>query len=322
MLNWWQALSEDNQTKLLIGLVPVILVLLGAIGFLIKKLLFDKKESITAEPITISGDTNTQTTQGGTSAINTGSGHIQSGHIYHVGITLEQYKQDLKEREAEVKADLDQAHAKDRKLLDTKLDLIQHELQDVKISYEAHITSLKQRITQLEILRGQLPDEVLDQAKTVLAQGDRQHSDQLFKQIEDQAESVIKVTAEAAYQRSQIAKDAMLYIEAITHIQKAVRLLPDKVLYLNAAAELLNITGINQIAKDMSEKIRVYLNSYGEDDPDVAMQSLGEHKKAIEYYELALATFENKLRHDHPSTKTVQASLADVKAKRAHSDTE
>lgn len=85
MLDWWNALSQDNQIKLLV--VPVT-TFLAALGYLLKKRL-DKKQPSTTQAPTIQGDTNTQTTNGGAAFINTGSGNISTGDTYHIGITLE-----------------------------------------------------------------------------------------------------------------------------------------------------------------------------------------------------------------------------------------
>ena len=78
MLDWLKTLTEDNQIKLMI---VFIMALLGGLGYLLKKLL-DKKQPSTAQPLSIAGDTNTQTTHGGTSALNTGSGQIHSDDNY------------------------------------------------------------------------------------------------------------------------------------------------------------------------------------------------------------------------------------------------
>ena len=49
--------------------------------------------------------------------------------------------------------------------------------------------------------------------------------------------------------------------------------------------------------------------------------SLGEHQKAIGYYEQALAAFEKRLGKNHPNTKVVSDNLADVKRQLANSAT-
>ena len=59
-------------------------------------------------------------------------------------------------------------------------------------------------------------------------------------------------------------------------------------------------------------KVAVDWNNLG-----VAWRNKGEYDKAIGYYEQALAVFSNKLGPDHPSTKTAQANLDQVRAKAA-----
>ena len=284
MLDWWKTLTEDSQIKLLIGLIPVILALLAGLGYLLKKL-FEKKQSSTAQSLTISGDLN-------------------------IGPTLADFTQELKRRETEIKAELNQAHHEDRQVLTTERQAIQQQLQNSTTSYEARIASLKERITHLETLCVQLlPDDILDQAKTALEKGDSQNAYQLFKQIEDQADSVIKV-AEAAYQRSQIAKDAIRYREAFTHSQKAVRLVPDNAVYLNGAGQLAEILGAYQQAIGYYEQaLASDLKIDGEDHPDVATirnnlgsawDSLGDYQKAIGYFEQALASDLKTYSEEHP----------------------
>lgn len=316
MLDWWNALTQDNQIKL--SIVPITTFLAG-LGYLLKKL-FDKKQQSALQTHTIQGDTNTQTTNSGTAIINSGSGNVSTSDTYHIGITLEQYEKGLKRREAEVRKELKQTHDTDRQRKEIELQAVQQQLQNISTSYEAHITSLKERITQLEGLRGQLADDVLTEAINAVAKGDNEQADQLFKQIEEQADSVIKVAAEAAFQRCLIAEDAIRYTEALEHCEKAVRLAPDNSLYLSQAGM------INQTLADFKKAIDYHeqalasdLKTYGEAHPKVARdrnnlgsawKSLGETQKAIDYFEQALATCEEKLGKDHPNTKTVRANLA------------
>jgi len=206
MLDWWNALSQDNQIKLLI--LPVT-ALLGVLGYWLKKL-FDKKQQSAPPTFTIQGVTN------------------------HIGITLEQYEQGLKCRETEIREELNQTQSENRHLKEIGLQDIQQKLQDSSGNYEAYIISLKKRIIQLERLSELLPmEEVLDNAISALAQGESQQADQLFKQIEEHAENTIIIVAEAAYQRSKIAVDTFHYLEAFNYSKKAVILSPNNACYLN-----------------------------------------------------------------------------------------
>jgi len=126
-------------------------------------------------------------------------------------------------------------------------------------------------------LRGEFPDALLDQAIEALQQGDTEEADRLFQEIEDEGEGHLKRIAEAAFQRGKIAEDAIRYTEALEYLEKAVRLQPDNALYLNEAG-LLYLT-------------------------------LANHKKAIEYFELALASDLKTYGEDHPHVATKRNNL-------------
>ncbi|MCB2262054.1 MAG: hypothetical protein LGR52_03840, partial [Candidatus Thiosymbion ectosymbiont of Robbea hypermnestra] len=182
------------------------------------------------------GDANTATQggvvtgdiQGSGVAINTGSGdiiqHQGQGNIV-IGISLEQYKADLRKQEREIRAEehklrqaLKQTHAEDRAKLEQRLQSLETErakiarrLADTQASYQDHIKELKKRIAHLETIRGQVPDELLDQARAALQRGDQDKADQLFAELETRTQAAIQAAAEAAYQRSRIALDQIRY---------------------------------------------------------------------------------------------------------------
>ncbi len=162
---------------------------------------------------------------GGTGVVHTGTGNV------HIGITLEQYEQGLKRREAAVTQRLEKAHAQERKLLERQLNAIQQRLQDAGQSYQEHIKDLRKRIAQLESIRGVVPDDLLDQAQAALARGDSKQADKLFKQVEDQAQGPIKAAAEAAYQRCRLAQDDIRYQQAFSHCKRAQQLVPENTIY-------------------------------------------------------------------------------------------
>ncbi|MEE9345805.1 MAG: tetratricopeptide repeat protein [Methylococcales bacterium] len=297
MLVWLKSLKDDNKIKLIV----VILGILFAAAYFGKSWNDSSSSLFPRKPST---QRNTDTVNGSIAPSQTETDDI------NIGINLEQYKQVLKEREAEVKAELKQVHAKNRQLLETDSQGIQRQLQDLEASHKGYINSLKERIVQLESLRGQLPDAVLEQAKSALEKGDSQRADQIFEQIEEQVDIAITVTAEAAYQRSQIAKDAIHYADAYVHSQKAARLLQGNAVYLSAAGTLAQILGRYSEAIDYFEQaLTSDLNTYGEDHPFVARDRnnlgltwdfLGEYQKAIEYYSLTLTSDLNSFGEAHP----------------------
>jgi len=113
MQDWWKSLTHKQK----IALIVTIIAAIGGISIALN--------------ISIStGDTTTQT--------------------INIGLTLEEHEQRLKRREAEVRAELEQAHAADQHVLATELNAINQQLQDTQASYEAYIASFKERIAQLE----------------------------------------------------------------------------------------------------------------------------------------------------------------------------
>lgn len=283
LLSRWQSLSDTEQRFLefLVAVMAVIVALIGSYGAWFGN----------------QGDT-------------TGGTHIDRQTNYY-GITLEEHEQRLKQRETQVRAELEQAHAADRHVLETELRVIEQQLRNITASYQAHIANLTARIAQLETLRGEFPDALLNQTIEALQQGQTEKADSLFQQIEDEGENAIKRVAEAAFQRGKIAEDAIRYIDALEHYEKAVRLQPNNALYLNEAAEIHHILANHKKAiKYLESALTSQLKAKGENHPIVATtrnnlgeayRQLGEYHKAIDYYEQALTSYLNSYEENHPS---------------------
>ncbi|MEJ2743562.1 MAG: hypothetical protein P8176_14060, partial [Gammaproteobacteria bacterium] len=180
--------------------------------------------------------------------------------IHVSGISFEQYKADLEAKEKEyrqllVEHTLSQ-HESQR--LRTELTEVERRLADTEASYNAHIEELKERIARLDQLKGQIPDQLIEQAKAALGEGDTAKADQLFAQVEANADPHITAAAEAAYQRGKLAEDNIHYSEAYRHYERAAQLKPDSGTYLNQAGLIAH--------------------------------TLGEYDKAIAYLEQALAS--------------------------------
>tara|TARA_R110002073_G_scaffold27244_2_gene88187 strand:- start:6042 stop:7136 length:1095 start_codon:yes stop_codon:yes gene_type:complete len=242
--------------------------------------------------------------KGSISVAHTGSDNVR------IGITLQQYEAKLKRREKKLEIRFVKAHPNDRQHLETQLHAIQSHLQDTKQSYQKHIGDLRKRIAQLESIRGQVSDELLNQAQQALADGNIQQVDRLLHQMETQTANNNKVTAEANYQRCQIAEDEIRYRRAFTLCQRAVQLAPDRTDYLSDLADLAHTLGEYKRAIEYYEQaLTSDLKTHGENHLDVAINrnnlgatwdSLGEYKKAIEYYEQALTSDLKTYGEDHP----------------------
>jgi len=246
----------------------------------------------------------------------------KAGRDIHIGITLEQYEAGLKRREQEVTKALKQAHEQERQILEKEKSEIERRLAGTRASYQSYVKELQERIAHLERIRGQIPDVLLDQARTALAQGDRSQASQLFAQIKAQTKAAIQAAAEADYQLSRIALDEIRYREAYQHAQRSVRLVPENSLYLAGAGELAQMLGDYSAAKTYHEQaLASDLNAYGEDHPRVAThrnnlggawRALGEYKEAIGYYEQALASDLATYGEDHPHVAAIRNNLGGV----------
>jgi len=244
------------------------------------------------------------------------------------GVSFEQYKQDLREKEEKIEALMYQfgelkgqskSNENRQHELATELAAVQQKLQNTESSYQEYIQELQQRIKRLEVLKGQLPDEVILAAKQALQNGDNEQADQLFAKVQEQAEAPIKVAAEASFQRAQIATDNIDYHNALAHYERAAQLTPDNTLYLNEYGSILHDMGyVNKAIEYYEQALTSDINTYGENHPQVATyrnnlgsawKQKGELDKAIGYFEQALASDINTYGEDHPNVATERNNL-------------
>ncbi|MEJ2754867.1 MAG: hypothetical protein P8104_03300, partial [Gammaproteobacteria bacterium] len=102
--------------------------------------------------------------------------------IHVSGISFEQYKADLEAKEKEYR-ELLVAHTlsqHESQRLRTELTEVERRLADTEASYNAYIKDLEERIARLDQLKGQIPDQLIEQAKAALGEGDTAKADQLF----------------------------------------------------------------------------------------------------------------------------------------------
>jgi tetratricopeptide (TPR) repeat protein len=229
------------------------------------------------------------------------------------GIPFETYKADLADKEKEIRQLLvDAALSKrDRAALEKQLVDVEALRLDERASYEAHIKDLEERIKRLDHLTGQVPEKLIDEAKEALAHDDTAKADQLFRQVEEQADPHIIAAAEAAYQRGKLAEDAINYKAAFEHYQRAVQLAPDNGEYLSTAGLIAGTLANYAKAIEWGEQaLASDLKTYGETHPTVAIRrnnlglawhDLGEYQKAIGYYEQALASDLKTYGEVHPA---------------------
>ena len=322
-----------NKNKEILATIAAIVT---GIVWLARKFFGSREASVPPTSTTASSDTG-NIAQGNTnSTVIMGNKIDQRGQqvevqnnaeiINIIGVPFEQYKAELAEKKEKISQLLKNAELSDKDKTDLKIKLVAIEKLriDEKASYQAHIKDLQERIARLDQLAGQVPDKLIEGARQALIKDDKTQGEKLFKQVREQAASVIKTTAEAEYQLGKLAEDEINYREAYQYYQRAAQLAPDNTIYLNQAGVVAQTLGQYQKAIGYLElALASDLKTFGEDHPAVATlrnnlgqgwHSLGQTQKAIEYYELALATLKRKLGAEHPDTKTVAENLESAKA--------
>ncbi|CAC9613690.1 hypothetical protein [uncultured Gammaproteobacteria bacterium] len=305
MLEELKILFINNKNTIF---VTLFVTFLGAIGFLAEKYIFKNKEmphisKVTQSVITI-GDSNT---------INTTNNY---------GPNFEEYEQGLERREQEVREELNHAYDEKKQELQIALTELQTKQENLQQSYKKYLAKQQQLIIELEAtLKKIQPNnpQLFSKAINTLKQGKNKTADDLFAQIEQDNENIIKTVAEASFQRANIAEDEVRYTDALKYYQKAHRLAPKNILYLYKLGLIYNTLGkYKKAIKYFELALKSGLKTYGEDHPSVAAvrnnlgsawNSLGKYEKAIGYYELALKSDLKTYGEDHHSVAAVRNNL-------------
>jgi tetratricopeptide (TPR) repeat protein len=281
-------------------------------------------------------------TSGDVSVKEDNDGVIVTGTVegdINIGYTIEQHERRLKEREQEIRAELDKLHRLDTKnlslekqnlelekhRLERELSDVQAQLQDEARSYQETITFLQNTIEELRAVADEADPQQLQAAIAALQQGETDKADRLFQQIEEQARSSIERAAKAAFERGKIAEEKIDYRNAYRHYERAVGLSPENPEYLETAGSMANTLAKHRKAIEWEEKaLALYLQQGGEYSADVARlrnnlglawKALGHYEKAIGYLEQALDALTQSLGKDHPNTKKVAENLESTKNK-------
>jgi len=182
----------------------------------------------------------------------------------NIGVSFEEYKADLTAKQEEINKLLVSSTLNKEIKEDylRRLAFVEAQRLDEQGSFQAHLKELQERISRLDNLAGQVPDKIIEEAKQALANGQNDYAEQLFTQVEEQADTHIAAAAEAAYQRGKLAKDAINYNQAFEHYHRATQLIPDNAIYLNEAGLMSRTLGsldkaINYFEQGVSNNIGV-----------------------------------------------------------------
>jgi tetratricopeptide (TPR) repeat protein len=232
----------------------------------------------------------------------------------HIGLTIEQHERILKERQTALRLDLEELHQSKIKITSLEKNLLERELSEVKnalanldSSYKKRMNDLDATIEALRIAAVDMDSALVADAEAALQQGNTEKADQLFKLIEEKAQTLIeqavkasKVAGKAAFERGKIAHSNLEYNNADRHFERAVGYSPDNPVYLHWASTLAGILAKHQKHIEWGKKaLFIELKNRGEYAAEVATlrnnlggayDSLGQYEKAIDYYQQALAS--------------------------------
>lgn len=185
------------------------------------------------------------------------------------GYSLRQHESTLKKREATLRADLERAHGAEKALINSKLKNVEKELLDLKESYDDTIKQNQTLSAALEEQKKQNPliaNQLFEEAKTALLKGDTSKANLLFSIIESNAQKQISNAAQAAYQQGVIAYNKTEWLEALNHLERALRYQPENVSSLNLTASMYLQIGENSKALQLTEQVL-----------DITMKQSGEN---------------------------------------------
>jgi tetratricopeptide (TPR) repeat protein len=213
------------------------------------------------------------------------------------GYTIEQHEKSLKDREASLRKDLEQAHDADKKLILLQLATAEEKRMNIQKSYEDTKAENKKLNLALNELKSKNPQIAVQQfvdAQSALQKGDNSIADKVFKDIENAAEESIVNAANAAYQRARIANNSFRWKDALELASKANRLQPKNEVYLSFYADMLLYTGDSLQAQKLYEQsLQLNNEKYGANSLEAAYQ----HNRLAQAYansDFTKAEFHNK----------------------------
>jgi hypothetical protein len=220
ILDWLKA--EDNREAVL-ALLAVATALLGGGWFLYDRLFPGAEGGGGASQQVRAGGDVGQVQLVGQGAVGVIAG---AGSVVTVGYTVEQHEARLARREAELRAELGDAHAGEKAALVAQLDEVRRQKADVEASWAARKAELKRAAELLDTLAAGLPELRLEAAQRALDEGDSAKADALFAEVEAMEAAAVGRAAAAAFERGRLAEGEVRCADAAAHYATAVRLAP------------------------------------------------------------------------------------------------
>ena len=143
-----------------------------------------------------------------------------------VRMSVPDFQVALERRAKEVRDALATAHGEERIRLENENAEVARQLSDVRAAFAERQERIGELQASLARLSTDVDDDALAEARTALEAGDLSKADALLATVEARADVAVARTAEAAFQRGQIAAIRIGWEEAAAHFDKAARLDP------------------------------------------------------------------------------------------------
>ncbi|WP_300055959.1 tetratricopeptide repeat protein [uncultured Roseobacter sp.] len=316
---WWKDKDNRDSVSAIVGLLKIVVP--AGLTFAVAVIAYlglapEPPETNPSPPaISVTGPGNAVQTGGGTQVL---QGDNSTATI-NQGLSEEGFLALLERRETEIRADVDRAHTAEQEVLRAQLAEIEYQKANLNTAYAETLQDLRDLRLRLADFKGQVPRDRLEAAQAALYAGERDEADALLAELEDQMQNSVKLAAEAATTRGQIAEQEIRWADAANHYARAARLDPS-FNSLHSARTFVWLSGsyaqAAQLGKDLLALARaegdqlqlsVALNEHG-----LTLNAQGEFAEAEALYREALEIDRLTIGEEHPDHAIHLSNLAAV----------
>ncbi len=324
-------MSNLETTAIVIGIIVGIIAIISAI-YKVCEWFFSKKETKHETHPAPKVKKTTRKKSDDSSADASGEGSVAIGKSETINInqsipagqiflTETAYKEILNDAVNVKKLELQIAHGEEKAQLQLQIDELKNRLTNLPQAFE----EAKKRIASLEStlkregnkIGGEKSREAVDSLK----KGDFSKADDIFKEIEADAELAVQRSARAAYSRGEIAEHEIRWQDAFKHYIRAVKLEPN-FYTITKAQKLATMIGDYSSAlsfgKDMQ---KISIREYGRDSNQYATslnnlselyREHGRYKDAELILTEVLEIRKKILPENHPDIAIALSNLAQI----------
>ena len=236
------------------------------------------------------------------------------------GFTLAGHRRRLREAEKALSAEAERAGRKGGLLARRAAALAREQLALGDESFLQAQRARDSHLRMLDRLHNQFDPEDLKVAREGLDHGDGEAASVLFAELEDLQQPAVARAAWAAHQQSLLSWESLRLTEARGHVERALRLEPDRYEFLRDAAEISASCGDESGARLLRGRaLKSAEAEFGRESFEAgeaagklasSLHARGDWAEAERHYRRALATDEALLGEDAPDVAARLSALA------------